>query len=750
MTRRTAGRTTVFAGSTLLLSMLVAFFIVPGSLLASLAATVAMVVALSVLVATVAAPAVLVLLGANLDRWRIGAAAERALAADDRGPRRPAAPGAGRGRDRRGRAPPRRPRGRAEDGPAQPDAAAHDAPARQDFELIARSVGAGFESPFVVVAATDHGAITDPARLAALARWQRRIAALPGVQAVVGPAQVSRAVAPLRKTGSALLASGGEAGPLAGLGRLGRSLARAASGVAQLREGLSQASSGAGLLAEGSGRAGAGALAISRGLATAGAGSQRAVDALETFAAGSRKLASAQSRAALGALLLKLNLPNVAFNLRHNALRRSRKTQKSLNEDAKATLPKLMAPAQHGGRTARGRPPAAAGDDRGPVRRPLRAGARSRAAGLGGGQRRRPGQRPALRPRIRRPSTELTELQKRLLTDFEETKQVTAFLVSEITNLKKLDAVAKRLSEGLEQIKAGRQQARPRLGAPRARGRIAAGRHRAPGHRLRGAGRRHLPAHRRRHGAGGKPRCGFHRSAPLQSGLRRASVRVIVGNARLQRRLTRVRRATPGLFDSGYFVLSALDGASPRLRERAAEAVDLENGGQAATLLVISRYALNSPGSIALNKRLNADAAALGREAGVTAGVGGGPATLNDYSRVSRARIPYLVAAITLATFLVLVLVLRALPLAAIAVGLNLATVGVAFGILTLLFNVPESWPLGGHTYVDAVGTMMIFGVVFGLSIDYAVFLLVRMRSATTATATTPPRSSSAWRRPRG
>ncbi len=189
-----------------------------------------------------------------------------------------------------------------------------------------------------------------------------------------------------------------------------------------------------------------------------------------------------------------------------------------------------------------------------------------------------------------------------------------------------------------------------------------------------------------------------------------------------------MRRATPGLFDSGYFVLSALDGASPPLRERAAEAIDLENGGQAATLLVFSRYALNSPGSIAFNKRLNTDAAALGREAGVTAGVGGGPATLNDYSRVSRERIPLVVAAITLATFLVLVLVLRSLPLAAIAVGLNLATVGVAFGILTLLFDVPESWPLGGHTYVDAVGATMIFGVVFGLSIDYAVFLLVRMR----------------------
>jgi RND superfamily putative drug exporter len=108
--------------------------------------------------------------------------------------------------------------------------------------------------------------------------------------------------------------------------------------------------------------------------------------------------------------------------------------------------------------------------------------------------------------------------------------------------------------------------------------------------------------------------------------------------------------------------------------------------------------------------------------------VAGGPATLNTYSRVARERIPYVVAAITLATFLILILVLRAIPLAAIAVGLNLATVAVAFGILTLFSHLPEGWPLGGREYVDAVGATLIFGVVFGLSIDYAVFLLVRMR----------------------
>jgi RND superfamily putative drug exporter len=54
--------------------------------------------------------------------------------------------------------------------------------------------------------------------------------------------------------------------------------------------------------------------------------------------------------------------------------------------------------------------------------------------------------------------------------------------------------------------------------------------------------------------------------------------------------------------------------------------------------------------------------------------------------------------------------------------------VGVAFGVLTLLFELPADLPLGGNTYVDAVGATMIFGIIFGLSIDYAVFLLTRMR----------------------
>jgi RND superfamily putative drug exporter len=713
-TRRTAGRTTAFAGSTLVLSMLVAFFVVPGALLASLAGTLALVVLLTVLVATLVGPPLLVLLGPNVDRWRVGRRAgngrSRLMTIVSAALRRPAPVAAAIGAVVLLLA---APAVALKTGPFSLGQLPHDDPVREDAELISRTIGPGFDAPYVIVAAADRGTITERERLGALSRWQRRIAATPGVQLVIGPGQVARAVKPLREFGSGVLLSNDKTGPFAQLDRLGHNLGRAATGVATLREGISQATYGAGLLAEGSGNAEEGALAIASGLAKATAGSQRALTALDKFATGTRQLAKAQRKATRGSLALKLALPNVGSNLRRNGLPRSRKLQKSLGQDAHSKLPEIQGAAQG-------------------VDEQLQA-ALQRLEAMTVGQT-DPNYGPALEA-VRQASaasgglrTELAALEGRLLEDQKEAKQVTGWIVTTVIQIRQLSAVAKRLNDGLNEIATGGNK----LAGGSARLAKAAGSLESGLSRL-SAGATAL--------AGGLARLtggtselerglaeGYSRSAAIQTGLSRARVRVLSQVASLNRRVDRLRRSSPGIFDSGYFVLSALDGASPQLRERAEEAVDLERGGQAATLVVFPRYSFNSPGSIALDKVLQDDAGALGREAGVDTGVAGGAATLNDYSRITRDRIPYVVAAITLATFLVLLLVLRALPLAAIAVALNLATVGVAFGILTLLFNVPEGWPLGGRTYVDAVGATMIFGVVFGLSIDYAVFLLVRMR----------------------
>ncbi len=88
------------------------------------------------------------------------------------------------------------------------------------------------------------------------------------------------------------------------------------------------------------------------------------------------------------------------------------------------------------------------------------------------------------------------------------------------------------------------------------------------------------------------------------------------------------------------------------------------------------------------------------------------------------------VGSIVLITFLMLLALLRAPLLAALAVGLNLLSVAAAIGVVTLACKIPAGYPLGGHPYIDTVGAAAIFGVTFGLSIDYAVFLLARMRES--------------------
>jgi len=737
-TRRHAGRTVMFAGSTLLLSMIVSLFLLPGALLASLAGTVCMVVILSVAVATICGPAILTLVGPRVNLWRIGGAPRegrsRLMLFVSAALRKPglatvvigllllvlAGPAVG-----------------LQTGPPSPEQLPTDNAARQDAERVDRSVGQGFDAPFQVVAVSQEGPITGAKNLAAINEFQRKLAQTPGVQAVIGPERATKRVDRLQELGNAVLSSKGNYGPVKQLGKLGRSLAVAAGGVGQLREGITEASSGAGLLATGAGRAGEGAQLLANGLGRATNGSQRAIAALDRFAKGAERLASAQETAALGALNIKLAL-KVSFipGLRSNALRRSEKLQKSTEADANEKLPELIEPAKVAEeklKEALAKLQAmTVGKEDPEYAAALEAVRRATAAVTGtdpidGAPYDPIPSTPEVEPYKGLP-TELAALQERLLEDADDAKHITDTLSSAIKELEKVGNGAAKLTEGLEKLH--RADLKLASGAKRLAGAaetLGNGLSRLSG------GAEALVGGIDRLGGGAETLAagllgGAEESAPLESGLEEASVQVLEGKHRINQQATRVADTTPGLFNSGYFVLSALDGTPPETRQRIGETIDLDNGGQAAVMLVVSDYSFNTPGSIRLNEKLNDDAADLSDEADLTTGVAGGAAQLNDYSRVTRERIPWIVIAITVATFLMLTVVLRALPLAAIAVGLNLLTVGVAFGVLTVLTDIPDDWPLGGHNYIDAVGATLIFGLVFGLSIDYAVFLLSRMR----------------------
>jgi RND superfamily putative drug exporter len=727
-TRHTAGRTTVFAGSTLIAAMLVALFIVPGALLASLAATVILVVILSVSVATIAGPAVLTLIGDNVNRWRIGKPqsyqdeSAGLMAIVGAALRRPvlvcivvgavvlalATPAIG-----------------LKTGPPSAQQLSHNNQARKDAELVNRAIAPGFDAPFVVVAESEKGPITTPERLDALRRWQDKVAAIPGVQVVIGPEQVSKSVEPVREAGNGLLVKNG--GPVGNLERLGRNLKRAAKGVSKLRDGISEATQGAGLLVAGTNSTETGALQLAGGLATATEGSEEAVGALDEFAKGAeeleegaKKVSHGQKKALEGTEIVHQNLSNLEFNIRKNQLRRARKLQKNLTETAHGTLDDLKATAtsaQSESKTAlqllEGMTVGKSDPNYNATLNALRTASSQSAATFAG----------------------LDKLQAELIKETEEAREVSFWTKTGIEEVERQEGVVQELVEGEQELVGGNKTLASGSGelsegaetlATESRkleeglGRLGAGATRlATGIAELGEGATSLQV-----GLGDA----FHRSYPLETGTQRMATRVTVNSDQAREQTDQLRHQSPNIFNSGNFALAALDGANPRLRRQAGQAVDLEKGGQAATVTIFSKYTFNTPGSIALNKTLENEADGLAEETGLNTGVAGGAAQLNEYSKVTRERIPVIVAAITVATFLILVLILRAIPLAAIAVGLNLATVGVAFGVLTLLFNVPEDLPLGGHTYVDAVGATMIFGIVFGLSIDYAVFLLVRMR----------------------
>jgi putative drug exporter of the RND superfamily len=651
MTRRTAGRTTAFAGSTLFLAMLVTLFVMPGTLLVSLAGTAIVVTGISVLVAALVGPALLAVIGHNVNRWRIGReSGGGGVMTLVRGAlSRPlvaviligilvlvlAAPVVA-----------------LKTGPPSAEQLPTDNPAREEAELIADAIGPGWEAPFVVVAVSNEGPITEADSLAALTRWQHRIAADPGVQAVIGPAPIKRQVKPLQKTGNDLLAGRGEADPEQ-LTTLGEELGTAAQGVKKLRSGISKASYGAGLLADGSGQAGDGAEQLEGGIGQVAAGAAEAVGALDQLSSGSGRLAEGQRKAQLGAFAVQ-GASEVVFNtLSERAIATARQLRDEL-EERSAADPSLAPQLREAEKL---------------VESLLVATAEAH--------------------RLESKATSLNDGQEKLADGGEELHEGAAKIAEEAGPLPgalgKLEGGASQLVDGLGQLEGGAGTLEERLAE------------------------------------------GFQRSRPLQTKLRDGHVEVSVSARRVNRKVDRLRNNSPGIFDSGYFVLSSLAGAPEQERKRVAGIVDLDSG-QAAQMIVIPRYTFNTEGSTALNERLKRDADGLAAETGATTGVTGAAAELIDYTNVISERIPIMIGVITIATFLILVVILRALLLAAIAVALNLVTVAVAFGVLTLLFDVPAGWPLGGHTYVDAIGAAGIFGIIFGLSIDYAVFLLMRMR----------------------
>ncbi len=116
---------------------------------------------------------------------------------------------------------------------------------------------------------------------------------------------------------------------------------------------------------------------------------------------------------------------------------------------------------------------------------------------------------------------------------------------------------------------------------------------------------------------------------------------------------------------------------------------------------------------------------------GVAAYVGGETAGSIDASSYLSARLPLVIGVVLLLSFLLLMAVFRSLAIPLKAVVVNLLSVGAAYGVIVAVFQ--WGW-LGGFFGIGATGPidpwipLMMFTILFGLSMDYEVFLLSRIR----------------------
>jgi RND superfamily putative drug exporter len=110
--------------------------------------------------------------------------------------------------------------------------------------------------------------------------------------------------------------------------------------------------------------------------------------------------------------------------------------------------------------------------------------------------------------------------------------------------------------------------------------------------------------------------------------------------------------------------------------------------------------------------------------------VGGQTAIFADFATVISGKLPLFIAVVVLLSFLLLMVVFRSLVIPAMAAVMNLLSVAAAFGVVTAVFQ--DGWlaSLIGVSRtgpIEAFLPVIVFAILFGLSMDYEVFLVTRM-----------------------
>jgi RND superfamily putative drug exporter len=713
------------AGSGLILAMLMSSLVLPGAIVRSIALAVAMATALSMVSAICVAPALLTALGSQLDRWSLPKKRQAQGAASLRWSRRVAArPGAvvsilvvlvllggwaftlDSGATGTGLLPP----GNS---------------GRHELEAVESGLGPGWISPMEVVVNGRGQPVTSPQRLRELAAFQHRVERDPGVETMAGLAR-------LNDGAKKLVGIEGELGQQErGLKRLGSGISRIRAGAVLNSDGLRKAAEGSRGLDAGLGAANAGAGILADALGKTSTGSSRLSNGLGRVDEGSGKLALGTTKASTGAGRLADALAQASektdeaadsSQLLKSAMYSGEDRLDELHAPLRSTEERLAAAWQalQQMTTGRGDPEYAA------VQRALEEAELRLAgndihtgeqadpsyAGIGSGVGRAKGQFEVglyLASRMDKNNHQASE------------------------GLGKLADASARLDHGLRRLAKGSHQVSEGAGAL-ARGgetlspalrRLDQGAERLAG----GLGLLETGAGRLADGLG----TGAEKSKLLTGALDRVN-RGLKQSSPGDSGLGQLRQQSPGLFHSAYFILAGLDGSPPQQRAQLASVINLDRGGMDARMLVIPADPPTSDQARETKDRLEAEAEGLARRTGTEVVLGGVTPGEIDVNDAIRDQAPLMRIVLSLVSLIILIPVMRSLTIPIFAALINLITVSASFGLLSLLF---DGSLLGGPGFVDASvipGTMM---VMFGLAIDYEVFVFARIREEYVRTGST-------------
>ena len=212
----------------------------------------------------------------------------------------------------------------------------------------------------------------------------------------------------------------------------------------------------------------------------------------------------------------------------------------------------------------------------------------------------------------------------------------------------------------------------------------------------------------------------------------------------------RLQAAFPGGPLPAVVAVSAADVTAPEVRDAiarlredavagglAAEPIEVRSsrdGRVAAVSLPLAGGGTDETSAAALAAlRRDVIPATLGRVAGVEAAVAGPTAVSEDFKALMRERMPLAIAFVLLLAFGLLLVAFRSLVIAVKSVLLNLLSVGAAYGLLVAVFQWGWGERVLGFESTGAIVSglpLFLFVVLFGLSMDYHVFILSRIREA--------------------